>query len=300
VDALATARLLLLASVLPVLGLSAFALYALNGREQAARTLLPLRGMIAACAAVGLAATILGFLAIAASMTGTPLGSVDGSTMAMVLGETAVGKAITLRTAALLAVLATALLAPLTPTVVVALLGGAIATASIAWGGHAMMLEGAAGWVHLVSDIVHLFAAAIWIGALIGLLRLLPRTGGDGASPQRVALSMRLLERFSFLGTFVVAAIALTGVVSSYMILGLPAPATLLGGAYGRMLAGKIALFVAVLGLASANRFLLTPLLAAPGRVDRGLGWLRLSIGAETALVAAILVIVSFLGMTEP
>jgi putative copper resistance protein D len=295
---LIAARLLLLASVPMLFGLAAFALYALRADERADRALLPLRLLLAACAAIGLVATLFGFVAIAASMTGTPIGDLDRDTLAMLVRETGVGTATAIRATMLLFVCIALSMAGTERAARIALLGGGVATATLAWGGHAMMLEGGAGWAHLTADIVHLLAAGLWIGALLGLLWLLP--GWPDRSAARVALARRTLTRFSFVGTFVVAAIALTGIVNGTMILGTPAPGALLASAYGRMLLGKIALFLLVLGLASTNRFLLTPMLATPAGAAQAIGWLRLSIGTEAALAALILAIVSVLGVTEP
>jgi len=295
-DTLAAARLLLLVSVPLLFGLAAFALYALHAAERRDRALIPLRAVLAAIALIGVGSTLFGFLALGASMTGTALGQADGETLVMLATETPVGIAAMARAGLLSLALVALLAAPLAAALPIAALCGGIATASLAWGGHAMMLEGASGWIHLAADIVHLLAAGVWTGAIAGLFWLLPRPAR--ASANRTALAHRTLERFSFLGTFVVLAIILTGAISYGMILGWSDPATLFANPYRRMLAGKLAIFVAVIGLASANRYLFTPLLLRDPA--RGLQRLRLSIGVEGLLILAILALVAMLGASEP
>ena len=70
---------------------------------------------------------------------------------------------------------------------------------------------------------------------------------------------------------------------------------------YGRLLAFKLALFAAMLALAAANRFWITPALAqqtddAPRWVAR----LRRHVFAEQALGLAVLMLVGVLGAQAP
>ena len=78
------------------------------------------------------------------------------------------------------------------------------ATASFAWSGHGASSEGSAGLVHLMADIVHALAAAVWLGALAGFfLLLLHRVRNDQASA-------RVLAGFVTIGTAAVAVLAFT------------------------------------------------------------------------------------------
>ena len=72
---------------------------------------------------------------------------------------------------------------------------------------------------------------------------------------------------------------------------------------YGRFLLSKQALFVAMLGLASFDRFRLTPALEysiSAGDHAGALRALRLSRGVETARIVSILALVAWLGTLEP
>src|SRR6267154_425036 len=54
-----------------------------------------------------------------------------------------------------------------------AAVAGAIFAATLAWSGHGGATAGIAGTVHTAADILHLIAAAAWIGGLVPLVMLL-------------------------------------------------------------------------------------------------------------------------------
>lgn len=180
-----------------------------------------------------------------------------------------------------------------------AVLGAAI-VASFAWTGHGVKDEGAAGFVHLAGDIVHLLAAAIWVGALVALAALLlesirKRTGAQEA--------LRGLEAFSPVGVTAVALLLLSGVINSWFLVGPAHLAQLLTSPYGLLLDAKLVLFAAMLVLAAANRYRFTPqlssTLAQTGSREKSLTVLRRSIVLEAALALVVLAIVSLMGTLE-
>jgi putative copper resistance protein D len=69
---------------------------------------------------------------------------------------------------------------------------------------------------------------------------------------------------------------------------------------YGRLLAVKIALFLAMVGLAFVNRFRLVPRLSRPGDAIVPLQALCRSVIAEQGIGVAILAVVSVLGTWPP
>ena len=72
---------------------------------------------------------------------------------------------------------------------------------------------------------------------------------------------------------------------------------------YGLLLIVKLVLFLAMLALASVNRFRLTPAFErsiANGDRPGGLGALRRSLAIETACVVVILALVAWLVTLEP
>jgi putative copper resistance protein D len=132
--------------------------------------------------------------------------------------------------------------------------------AGLAWAGHAAATEGADGWVHRISDALHVVAASAWVGGLLPLALLL-RTMLRSAEPEAMAVVRMVTLRFSMLGLVSVATLLLTGTVNTLYLAG--TVAALLGTLYGQLLLIKVAVFAIMLGLASYNRFRLTPRITA-------------------------------------
>lgn len=151
--------------------------------------------------------------------------------------------------------------------------------------GHAGATPGAAGWLHLAADVIHVLAAAAWLGGLPALALMLAATTSTAAAATR---------RFSALGIVCVAALLASGSISSWQLLG--GPGDLLATAYGRVLLAKIILFAAMVAIAAVNRTWLTPHLpTAPAR--RAL--LRNSL-IETGCGFMVLMLVGALGTMVP
>jgi len=157
--------------------------------------------------------------------------------------------------------------------------------ALLAYVGHAGASPGAAGAAQLTADMAHLLAAAAWLGGLPGLAWLLL------AQPEVAA---RAAARFSVLGIVSVATLIVSGLINSWNLLS--GPRDLVSTGYGRLLALKLALFGAMLGIAAVNRFHLTPLLAAAGARAA----LARNSLAETALGLGVLLLVGALGTMAP
>jgi putative copper export protein/mono/diheme cytochrome c family protein len=181
---------------------------------------------------------------------------------------------------------------------------GAILLASVAWVGHATATEGGVVRVlHLTANALHLLAAGFWLGGLLPLALLLTWARRPPADPVRVAVSRDAVARFSLLGLVGVAALAVTGAVNAWVLVG-DVPA-LIGTPYGRFLLAKLALLVPLLTLAGVNRWRLRPRLTAgaPGPsspVGTVLRRLRDNTAAEAALGGSILLIVGVLGALPP
>jgi putative copper resistance protein D len=178
---------------------------------------------------------------------------------------------------------------------------GAVATVSLAWMGHAGAGEGDTGLLLLASDMIHLLAAAGWLGALAGFVHLLFLEPTDGAVSRAHYLA---LHRFSRLGSLLVAALVGTGIVNTLTIVGPEAVTAIWVSEYGRVLMLKLLLFAAMIGFAAINRFRLTPALA--GELDRAwasgfaLRKLRRSVVLETIAGATVLMLVAWLGTLSP
>jgi len=177
---------------------------------------------------------------------------------------------------------------------------GAGVSASFAWMGHGAASEGAPGWLHLVADILHCLAAAGWIGALVILSFALSSWCRLEARRVHAALAA-----FSGIGTLLVAAIILTGLVNNDFLVGWDLARAAVTP-YGQILAAKLALFLLMLALAAMNRFRHTPALggalggALASEARPSLTGLRRSIGFETVAAFGVLALVSWLGTLQP
>ena len=175
-----------------------------------------------------------------------------------------------------------------------------LARASHGWE-HGAATEGVAGIVHLLSDIIHSLAAAVWIGALVAFVFLL--------LPDRRASYMdeslyESLRQFSGIGSGTVAALVVTGLVNSWFLVGLNRLTDFWTTLYGQVLLAKLIVFLGMLGLAASNRYRLTPALG--DALDSGIfrieafSALRRSLILETVAAFAVLGLVAWLGTLAP
>jgi putative copper resistance protein D len=294
-------RLALYLALSGLFGLSAFSLYGLHAGERS--NALPLRPWLVGS---GLAALLLSGIALAllaAAMAGAPAWPVDREAIGVLLTGTATGTAWEARMGALGLASVVALIAAgrAVPLGLIAIAGG-IALATLAWTGHGAMDEGVRGWVHLLADILHLLAAGAWVGALLGLTLLVTRPA-DRIDIAHLRLTHRALHGFGMVGTIVVGAIVVTGLLNSWLLIGMGNLPNLPFTLYGQLLLAKLALFGVMLGLASLNRFRLTPAIErsiAAGDHRGALGALRRSLAIETTCAVTVLALVAWLGTLEP
>lgn len=303
-------RFALYADLMLIAGLAAFPLYALTRNER-----LEVQPMAAICRAErwlcagGLFLSALGMGVLAASMHGVGLFSLEFQPFWDLVRETDIGMAWIYRSAALLLALAAAIWMPRwpTPTAAILVAAGSVAVATLAWSGHAGATEGMAGIIHRVSDISHMIAAAIWIGAIGAFLLLIsPQRMREWPNGHRVAA--RSMDQFSRIGTICVLFIAATGLINGQFIVGITNIARALGAPYGQLLLAKLALFGLMLALAAANRWHLTPVFAAAvahGETEgidpeAALAAMRRSLLIEASAALAILALVAWFATLEP
>jgi len=267
------------------------------------RGVLPLGRILLAIAIAGLVLSMFGLMALAASMAGVPLVEIDLETLTMILAMP-VGTAWLVRMASLAAVVLAAIALRRQPVtfLVIASAGGAVGLSTLAWNGHGAMDAAMTGWVHLGADIAHLIAAGAWVGAIIGLLALVLRSAEAFDAPALRA-THRALDGFGLIGTAIVAVILVTGLINSWLLVGPANIGMLFTTLYGQLLLVKLALFVAMLGFAAANRYRLTPALA--DRIETGdhraaLVGLRISLALEASCALLVLALVAWLGTLEP
>jgi copper resistance protein D len=171
---------------------------------------------------------------------------------------------------------------------------------SLAWAGHGAADSGVEGAVHLAADILHLVAAAAWVGALVPLAVLLRAVRHD-KSEAAVALARAAVARFSSLGIASVGTLVVTGAVNTWVLAG--SVAALLDTDYGRLLLAKVALFLVMLSFGAINRLWLTPRLdhAPKGAgVPPAIRHIERNSLIEAALGAVIIAMVGLLGTLPP
>ena len=282
-------------------GLSAFSLYGLKAGERT--DAITLRPWLVGSGLLGLLLSAIALALLAAAMAGVPPWPIDREAIGMLLTGSATGAAWEARMVALVvaSIVATIAAGRAVPLGAVALAAG-IALATLAWTGHGAMDENATGWVHLVADILHLLAAGAWVGALLGLTLLVTRAPSQ-VDATHLRLTHRALHGFGLVGTIVVGTVVVTGLVNGWLLVGAGNPLSLPSTRYGQLLLAKLALFGTMLGLASLNRFRLTPAFerSIAGADHRGaLGSLRRSLAVEAACAVTILALVAWLGTLEP
>lgn len=156
----------------------------------------------------------------------------------------------------------------------------------------------------IVSDLVHLGAVSLWLGGLVCLVAcVLPRRQADELA--------EVVPRFSRLAAVAVTSILVTGVFQGWREVG--SKDALTSTTYGRLLLVKVILFGLMVGLGGLSRrwvharYRVPALRLSPGpgaaAVDQDtetVSRLRRTVGAETMLAVAVLVVTSLLVAAEP
>jgi putative copper resistance protein D len=312
-DPLLYARAIHFAATMLVAGVVLFAVFvaapAWRGVASNNGAAVEVRARLAVIAWIGLAlAAISGaawLVLTAAAMSDLPVTQIFGDgVLWTVLSQTVFGRDWLVRFIAACALAATlpALLSPqghktrwldATATILAAAFAG-----TLAWSGHAAGGLGGEAVLHPAADVLHLIAAAAWVGALLPLIVLFAAAGADDAS---LAMARTATARFSILGIASVGTLLATGIVNTFYLAG-SVPA-LLHTDYGRLLLIKIALFLAMLAIAAVNRFRLTPQLLQHASIAASrdaLRQLRRNAAIEVLAGAIVIAIVAALGTMAP
>ncbi|WP_211246057.1 copper resistance CopC/CopD family protein [Cereibacter changlensis] len=165
----------------------------------------------------------------------------------------------------------------------VAILAWVIAAISFAMSGHAA--EAPPRWLSGPALALHALALIFWLGALMPL-----------AASLRRADAVMQLTRFSVIAVPMVILLIATGAALTVVQAG--SLSALIASPWGAILGAKLVLVALLVALASWNRLVLTPALAAgrpeaPKRLNR-------SIRAEILLCVAILALASAFRLTPP
>lgn len=282
-------------------GLSAFSLYGLRQDER--DNAFALRAWLIGLGITGLMLSYVAISLLAAAMAGTPAWPIDRDAISMILSGTSIGTAWEARMVALAYASLVAWWGPKRPVALVsATVAAGIALTTLAWTGHGAMDDAVTGWVHLAADATHLLAAGAWIGALLALGLMVARPAYR-LDATHLKLTHRALDDFSLAGTVFVATIIVSGMVNAWLLVGIGNLSSLVTTLYGRLLLAKLALFGVMLGLASLNRFRLTPAferLIATSDHQGAIRQLRFSLAVETGCAVMIFALVAWLGTLAP
>jgi putative copper export protein len=155
-------------------------------------------------------------------------------------------------------------------------------------------------WLILGAEALHLLAMASWVGGLLGFATVFWRAGkrGEARETQHLALA---IPAFSGLAVLAVGTLVVSGLLLAR--LHLASWGDLVGTAYGRWLAAKLAVFVAMLALGAWHQARVEPSLvrALAGRQPASSALrFRRSIRAEAALGLGALALAGTLGVTAP
>jgi putative copper resistance protein D len=301
-EALVAVRFVHFLAAMAVWGIAAFRLYAFAGAAipPSASARAALNAVLARAMTVSAVGALLSALAIvpftAAEIAGSPAAALDLATAHAVLADTAFGRAWCWHLGFASALLALCAMPPRPWQEAAAALAGLLLLVSLGRVGHAATDMGGAA-AHQINQMVHLSAAGLWLGGLVPLGILLARASRpEGAA--YVPLAKAALPHFSQIGYAAVALVALTGAVNSILLVG--SFQALAATPYGRLLAVKIALFLAMVSAALVNRFRLMSRWRDAPDASGALRSLYLSVLSEQALGLAILAIVAVLGTWPP
>ncbi|WP_236177179.1 MULTISPECIES: copper homeostasis membrane protein CopD [Pseudomonas] len=279
-------RLALYVDLLLLFGLALFGLYSVDAA-------LRFRPMLRGMALIGALLSVAGLVLMTRTMSGETAFAALWPHLQMMVLETDVGLAWTLRMIALIAVM-------ISPRLWPASMAGAVALASLAWSGHGAMDEGSQRFWHFLSDILHLLAAGAWLGAMLALI-LMSRLDAL-CSEARIRSLADSVKRFEGVGAGIVLILSVTGVANYLFIVG-PTLGEVLLGTYGILLAIKVVLFGGMLVLAALNRFHLGPLLEQSLRAGQhqvAANALRRSVALELVIALLIVALVAWLGTLSP
>jgi putative copper resistance protein D len=303
-------RLMQFAGALVLLGSSLFYAY---GREA---VVLPLpvlkrrqwsrRRVLAISALAAAIGTVLWVMASTALFSGEPTDAINPPAVWLVFSETRFGRACLWRVGLLLISLAVSFsIAGLKSLWILQAVLATLVIATFAWTGHGAMDSGWPGAIHVAGDVLHLWVAGVWFGALVPLgMLVFGALRSDESADARAACHG--LERFSAIGSAVIAVLILSGLMNSWFLIGVANWPASLTTSYGVALLIKLALFALMLGLATVNRFRLVPRLrhALQDQQDRGtsasLHALTTNLSIEIALAALVLLAVGVLGTLPP
>lgn len=282
-SALVIIRFVHFATLMLVFGAALFRPLMLDHPSQQKRIRNVLDPLLCLLSGVALISAVLWLLLLAADMNSVALTGLNLPAVKKVLMQTFFGKVWSLHMV-LCAALLLCLRIPGARTAVIARPLSALALATLAPIGHAVMLDGIDGTLLVINQLVHLFCVGAWMGALMLLTFLLARPNDQDIG--------ELLLRFSSIGLVLVGGVLVTGLINVRVLTGSYWPVPGQSG-FATVLAVKAALVLCMLGLAAWHRSRLHT-------QQVSLQQLRWTVGIEWALGFGALAAVSLLGTLAP
>jgi len=282
-SALVIIRFIHFATLMLVFGVSMFRPMLLDAPHHQHRLRNLLNPLLALLAGLALVSAAGWLLLVTADMNGVALTQLNVDRIHKVLAETFFGKVWTLHVL-LCAGLLLCLRIPTARTAVIARPLSALALATLAPVGHAVMLDGLDGTLLVINQLIHLFCVGGWMGALMLLSFVLAKPNGQDIR--------ETLLGFSSVGFVLVTGVLVTGLINVRVLTGsfLPVPGQ---SGFATVLAVKAVLVLCMLALAVHHRRQLHRGTATESR-------LRVTIGIEWGLGFAALAAVSLLGTLAP
>ncbi len=201
------------------------------------------RSLACSCALIGIAASLFGFMLVAAELTGEPSGMFDVEMLGL-LWTTPVGTALMIRVLGLVTLILGLWLGSI--GLWVSALGGICALFSFAVVGH--VTSASMPWLPALL-FIHVICGALWVGILTPLKRLI-RTGDLTAAAE-------VGHRFGRIAVVFVPLLILAGLGIAYVLIG--SVHALFGTGFGQAVLAKIGLFTGLLGLAALNKTRFVP-----------------------------------------
>ena len=147
----------------------------------------------------------------------------------------------------------------------------------------------------VAGDVLHVTAGAVWLGGLIGLVLTMRALAG------REVLAAQTLARFSTVAGGVLLAVAATGTVLAWRIVG--SWAGLVDTAYGWLLLTKVAIALVVAGFGGWNRWRVLPRVKATvgyGDRERAAAAVTRTVRVEAVLLVALVGVTGVLVNQSP
>lgn len=166
-----------------------------------------------------------------------------------------------------------------------ALVTGVWALAVPALSGHAT--DAGSDWLTIVVDVIHIGAAAVWLGGLAQVLAVTPHATRGLPAPDQSRVRQQLARRFSQIALVSVIVLAVSGVIRALWEVNSVSELWTTG--YGRVLIAKTVLFAVLLVIGYRNRAILSDF-----------GTLRRNVSAELAVGLGVIAAVAILTNLAP